>query len=131
MLDNTAESNRDYADLIGNLMTRRSVSCWMSADLMWLDGWQDRITNLRLSVCSPSTSGNPVWLTSRTVQLMKQDGRWVFEVSGEAVWPFEDHAAYARRLKRERFTPEMLITYLKGLGLDLHNPEFYDTSRPP
>ena len=51
----------------------------------------------------------------RSIAAANDGGRWVFEQSG-IPFDFEDTARYAARLKRNRFTREMLATYLVGLG---------------
>jgi len=52
------------------------------------------------------------------------EGRWRFDVSG-APQPFEDVAAYSRRLIRDRFTREMLLNYLRSHGISADDPSFY------
>lgn len=50
-------------------------------------------------------------------------GKWKFGQSG-APFAFEDIDAYKERSVQKRFTPEMLLTYLRSLGIEL----VHDTS---
>lgn len=52
----------------------------------------------------------------RSIAAANDGGRWVFETSGTP-YPFEDQTAYTRRLKRDRFTTDMLYDYLRALGV--------------
>lgn len=52
----------------------------------------------------------------RSIAAMNDGGRWVFEQSG-APFAFEDTARYDARKKRDRFTPDMLFSYLEHLGI--------------
>lgn len=60
---------------------------------------------------------------SRTVQLIR-DSRWEFHASGRPL-PFEDLERYGRRLKRDRFTNEMVIRYARELGIELEDSHFF------
>lgn len=55
---------------------------------------------------------------------MNDDGRWIFDQSGKP-YPFEEVAAYWRPRKRDRFTPQMLQTYLAHFGLFPFDDDFY------
>ena len=61
----------------------------------------------------------------RSIAAVNDGGRWVFEQSG-VPYPFEDLRAYDRRLKRERFTREMLETYLKYFDARPFDEDWYD-----
>jgi len=59
----------------------------------------------------------------RSIAAANDGGRWVFQQSG-APFAFEDTARYSVRRKRDRFTPDMLHTYLECLGI----PRLSDTA---
>ena len=63
---------------------------------------------------------------SRIVRVMKDDPRWEFYEEGK-VYNFEEVENYTRRLKRQRFTQEMLTRYMKNLGWDIEDKDFYKT----
>lgn len=67
-----------------------------------------------LEVFGPS--GEPPLRAVRSIAAANDGGRWVFETWGEP-YGFEELEAYARRLKRERFTGQMLQRYLIALGV--------------
>jgi hypothetical protein len=52
----------------------------------------------------------------RTISCSRDYNNWEFSMEGEP-FGFEEVAAYTRRVKRERFTPEMLERYLLALGV--------------
>lgn len=52
------------------------------------------------------------------------EGRWQFLTYGEPL-PFEDVDRYSRRIKRERFTEEMLRHYAESLGIPAWDADFY------
>jgi hypothetical protein len=52
----------------------------------------------------------------RTISCTRDYKRWEFWMEGEP-FEFEDISAYSRRIKRERFTPDMLEYYLLALGV--------------
>lgn len=60
----------------------------------------------------------------RTIFSTNDGGKWVFEESGER-YDFENVEAYKARLKKDRFTPEMLADYLENLGIKGFKPDFY------
>ncbi|MDA8585235.1 hypothetical protein N9L47_03095 [Rhodobacteraceae bacterium] len=62
----------------------------------------------------------------RSIAAANDGGQWVFEQSGSP-YPFEDLSKYEARLKRDRFTPEMLSFYLENLGI----PKFTDGTLQP
>jgi hypothetical protein len=57
------------------------------------------------------------------MMLSDQDG-WEFDNYGEPL-PFEDVEKYKEKFARNRFTPEMLDTYLNECGIDFFNEDFY------
>jgi len=60
----------------------------------------------------------------RTIELIQDGKRWTFEAHG-MVLPFEETSAYGQRLKRDRFTTEMLERYCRELGVDAFNADAY------
>jgi hypothetical protein len=60
----------------------------------------------------------------RTIYSSNDGGKWVFGEMGDP-FEFEDLAVYKARKIRDRFTPEILEKYLKELGLDAFNEDFY------
>lgn len=52
----------------------------------------------------------------RSIVAAKDGGRWVFETVGSP-YPFEDQAAYTRRVKASRFTTDMVYNYLRAFGI--------------
>ncbi|MEP7764389.1 hypothetical protein [Sanguibacter sp. 25GB23B1] len=52
----------------------------------------------------------------RSIAAAHDGGRWVFETSGTP-YDFEDLTAYRHRLKKRRFTSEMLYDYLRRLSV--------------
>jgi len=60
----------------------------------------------------------------RTVYAANDGGRWVFGQSGKP-YSFEHISAYSAQRTRDRFTIDMLEGYLKELGLDAFNENWY------
>jgi hypothetical protein len=70
-------------------------------------------------------TGQPPLRYIRTVSAGKFDsGRWEFEQIGEAQ-PFEEPEPYSAKRTRDRFTREMLLRYLRALGIDPDRESFY------
>lgn len=67
-----------------------------------------------LTVFGPD--GAPPLNIERSITAANDGGRWVFETSGTP-YDFEDQAAYRHRLKKRRFTSQMLYDYLGHLGV--------------
>lgn len=63
----------------------------------------------------------------RAIAAMKDGDRWVFHQSGEP-FPFEQPANYGVPQTRDRFTREMLISYLAEFGLAPLCDSFYTAS---
>ena len=59
----------------------------------------------------------------RSIAAANDGGRWVFSESGER-YPFEQIERYAERRRRDRFTREMLRTYLQHFGIEALTDEF-------
>lgn len=66
---------------------------------------------------------NPILNIDRAISISYESG-WEFEESGEPL-PFEQLDKYKLSKLKERFTPEMLDAYLKALGIDAFNENFY------
>lgn len=60
----------------------------------------------------------------RTIYSTNDGGKWVFGESGDS-FEFEDLSLYKVKRIRDRFTPEILATYLSNLGVDAFNEAFY------
>jgi hypothetical protein len=60
--------------------------------------------------------GGNEWGYRRSIAAANDGGSWVFETSGEP-FSFEQIAQYSARLKRDRFTKDMLMTYLAEFGI--------------
>ena len=67
-------------------------------------------------VYEPPEHGGAMLGHRRTICSANDGGRWIFEQSGEP-FPFEQTESFSERRKRDRFTSEMLITYLGELGI--------------
>ena len=61
-------------------------------------------------------AGGDKWGRRRSIAVANDGGRWVFHQSGEP-FLFEEFHAYDARLKKNRFTEEMLHRYLKNFGI--------------
>jgi hypothetical protein len=68
---------------------------------------------------------------SRRIECLNDAGPWFFGQEGDPL-PFEDTERYAHRNTRERFTGEMLLSYLQHFGLRPYDDTFYevDAARP-
>ena len=64
----------------------------------------------------------------RSIQSINEGSSWQFYQTGEPL-SFEDVTLYKKRKKSERFNREVLDTYLKSLGLDFFNEEYYKTDK--
>ncbi len=69
----------------------------------------------------------PILNGIRTIAAANDGGRWVFQTSGE-VQPFEQVERYEAPRIRDRFTPEMLESYCRAMGIDVFNESFYKPS---
>lgn len=67
--------------------------------------------------------GDPPLGCRRSIAVMNDGGRWIFEESGVR-YPFEQVECYSARRKRDRFTGEMLRDYLRHFGVELFTDEF-------
>jgi hypothetical protein len=62
--------------------------------------------------------------TVRAVFVTDDGNGLIFSESGK-VQPYEDVEKYSNRLKRDRFTPQMLDHYLRALGIEAFDENFY------
>lgn len=60
----------------------------------------------------------------RTIALVNDGGKWVFQQSGHPL-PFEEAESYTAPKIRDRFTLDLLSNYLKTLGLTPFEEDFY------
>jgi len=60
----------------------------------------------------------------RSLAVANDGGRWVFTQAGTPL-PFEQLDAYLNRRVRDRFTPELLQSYLRALGIDAFEEGFF------
>jgi hypothetical protein len=56
---------------------------------------------------------------------MKDDNQWVFFEKGPTQ-PFEDPSHYTHCRKRDRLNREILVQYLKKLGIHIDDPKFWE-----
>jgi len=62
--------------------------------------------------------------TRRTIFAANDGGKWKFGQSGEP-FDFEDISAYSRKSLKERFTIDMLGSYLRSLGVDAFDKNWF------
>jgi hypothetical protein len=60
----------------------------------------------------------------RVVAVMHDGDRWIFDQVGTPL-PFEELRSYEAKRKRDRFTPELLDTYLRALNIRMFDENFY------
>jgi len=75
-------------------------------------------------ICELSTYANGH--AERLVRVMKDEPKWEFYETGKP-YDFEDVGIYKKRIKRQRFTQEMLSKYMKNLGWDIDAQDFFRT----
>ena len=75
-----------------------------------------------LEVFGPGQEGKLNYV--RSIAAANDGGRWVFEQSGEVQW-FEEVEQYRERLVKNRFNREMLGRYLRALGIDSQDINFF------
>jgi hypothetical protein len=97
-----------------------------------IEDTHDRKTDLgehgctRLEVIRDANRTKFIYDTERLLYVSKLDGgkKWEFYSFGEP-YSFENVECYSSPKITERFTPQMLNTYLNTMGLDIHNEDFY------
>jgi hypothetical protein len=63
----------------------------------------------------------------RFVRVMLGEPSWDFYTEGQPL-PFEDARAYKARRIRDRFTREMLLTYVEHWGAPVRSPDFWQSA---
>jgi len=61
----------------------------------------------------------------RSIALVNDGGRWVFEILGEPL-PFESQSVYQSKRLRDRFPVDLMLTYASALGLEPFDENFYE-----
>jgi hypothetical protein len=68
------------------------------------------------------------WLNRiRSISARNEGDHWVFESEGE-IQPYEKAEHYEKRKTVERFTPELLESYCRALGIEPFDENFYGSS---
>jgi hypothetical protein len=62
----------------------------------------------------------------RTISATNDGGKWVFHADGK-VQSFEKIEQYNNKRVKDKFTSEMLDDYCKALGLNIFEPDFYQS----
>lgn len=75
-----------------------------------------RYPSLIWEVFAPEKLGGTKYGRRRSIAASNDGGRWVFEVSG-VPFDFERLEQYTARLKRDRFTADLLEEYLRHFGI--------------
>lgn len=83
--------------------------------------WKGRYGAMILEIYD---SANPNLDVVRSIAAVNDGGRWVFHQFGEPL-PFEEVSRYTARRIKDRFTFDMLQSYLRALGLDPFEESFY------
>jgi len=72
--------------------------------------------------------GKPPLFYIRTITAgIYDEGRWRFEARGE-VQPFESVDSYSARRIRDRFDKDLLMRYLRSLGIRADEPSFFTSA---
>ncbi|HEX4400965.1 MAG TPA: hypothetical protein VHZ98_06535 [Galbitalea sp.] len=106
-------NSRAGTDLSNDHLARALDCNWVSGQHYPRSAVGHAMTEFSMS----GPEGNPPLMGIRTVYSYAADGRWEFNVYG-VEQPFEQTEAYSARLKRDRFTREMLMDYLAHF--DIH-----------
>lgn len=111
----------DPASFVGYMHQEMSVqgliATWVSDSVAPL-----RFGAVQLHMYSPEVPGLGYL---RTLDAIRDGGnRWSFSAAG-IVQPFEDEVRYRARRVRDRFTVDMLETYLDALGIRFFDPSYY------
>jgi hypothetical protein len=83
-----------------------------------------RYGSTQWEVYGPNAPG--VLNIERSLAAANDGGKWVFVDQGIPM-PFEDLDAYSNKVIKERFTPEMLGSYLRCMGIEAYNSDFYES----
>lgn len=98
--------------MIPSLVARELKSIAIRATLV--DASSERFPAVILEVFDPLADDSLG--CRRSIAAANDGGRWIFEQSGSP-FDFEPVNEYSRGRVRDRFTPEMLIDYLRWLGV--------------
>lgn len=88
-----------------------------------VQAWQNNYNKKANDWCGGSFTLNVGAKPVRHIMLSDQD-KWEFDQSGNPL-PFEDLEKYLEKFAKNRFTPEMLQTYLLEYNIDYFNDDFY------
>jgi hypothetical protein len=86
------------------------------------DQWRGRYGATILDLFGPDVKNHSN--TIRSITMMNDGGKWRFDEIGDRL-PFEETEAYMAKRIRDRFPVELLARYLKHLGLDPLDEQFY------
>ncbi len=67
------------------------------------------------------------WKHRGVQSAVSDDGRWIFVDVGEPL-PFEALGRYSRKRIRDRLDRETVLGYLKQLGFDVEDEQFWDVT---
>ncbi len=65
----------------------------------------------------------------RVILSYKDDKKWEFFQKGE-IMPFEDDVYYKKRTIKDRLPNNLIVDYLKRLGWNIDDVNFWDTNKP-
>lgn len=65
----------------------------------------------------------------RLIHVCRDDDRWAFYTNGMPL-AFENQVQYRKRRIKDRFDRGLLLRYVKDLGWNLYQEEFWQTSKP-
>jgi hypothetical protein len=105
-------NSRSGTDLSNDHLARALDCHWVSGQHYPRSAVGHAITEFSMS----GPEGTPPLMGIRTVYSYAADGRWEFNAYG-VEQPFERTESYSARLKRDRFTREMLIDYLAHFNI--------------
>jgi hypothetical protein len=90
----------------------------------WENGrWRGRYGATILDLFGPNVINHSN--TMRSITMMNDGGKWTFDEIGDRL-SFENAEVYKARRIRDRFSFELLAYYLKQLGLEPFNEQFYE-----
>jgi hypothetical protein len=84
--------------------------------------WRGRYGATILDLFGPDVKNHSN--TIRSITVMNDGGKWEFDEIGDRL-PFEEAEAYKAKRIRDRFPVELLARYLRHLGLDPFDEQFY------
>jgi hypothetical protein len=116
-------NSRQGTDLSNDHLSRALDCRWISGRHSPRSVVGHAMTGFRMA----GPEGTPPLMGIRTVYSYAADGRWEFNAYG-VEQPFEQPEAYSARLKRGRFTREMLINYLANFDIHPDDAEKFGRS---